>query len=99
MVFGNTALDLETGMLLCEGKTVRLSAKEFDVMRLLLRAGKRNLSKSAILSHVWGLESNAVENHVEVYVAILRKKLSSIGSTVRIVSIRGLGYHLEVNES
>ena len=97
MVFGNTALDLGTGILLCEGKSLRLSAKEFDVMRLLLQAGTRNLSKAAILSHVWGLESNAVENHVEVYVAILRKKLSSIGSTVRIVSLRGLGYHLEVN--
>jgi len=97
MVFGNTALDLSTGMLLCEGKSLRLSAKEFDVMRLLLQAGTRNLSKAAILSHVWGLESNAVENHVEVYVALLRKKLSSIGSTVRIVSLRGLGYHLEVN--
>ena len=96
MVFGNTSLDLGTGMLMCDGKTVRLSAKEFDVMRLLLQAGKRNLSKSAILSHIWGLESNAVENHVEVYVAILRKKLSSISSDVRIVSIRGLGYHLEV---
>ena len=67
-------------------------------MRLLLQSGKRNLSKSAILSHIWGLESNAVENHVEVYVAILRKKLSSIGSNVRIIAIRGLGYHLEVNE-
>lgn len=98
MVFGNTALDLSTGMLVCEGNTVRLSAKEFDVMRLLLQSGKRNLSKSAILSHIWGLESNAVENHVEVYVAILRKKLSSIASNVRIVSIRGLGYHLEVKE-
>ena len=98
MVFGNTVLDLGTSTLLCEGKTVRLSAKEFDVMRLLLQSGKRNLSKSAILSHIWGLESNAVENHVEVYVAILRKKLSSIGSDVRIVSIRGLGYHLEVKE-
>ena len=97
MVFGNTALDLGTGTLVCNGKTVRLSAKEFDVMRLLLQSGKRNLSKAAILSHVWGLESNAVENHVEVYVAILRKKLSSIGSDVRIASIRGLGYHLEVN--
>ena len=96
MVFGNTALDLGTGMLLCESNTVRLSAKEFDVMRLLLQSGKRNLSKTAILSHIWGLESNAVENHVEVYVAVLRKKLSSIGSDVRIVSIRGLGYHLEV---
>ena len=99
MVFGNTALDLGTGMLMAGGKTVRLSAKEFDVMRLLLQAGKRNLSKSAILSHIWGLESNAVENHVEVYVAILRKKLSSISSDVKIVSIRGLGYHLEVKDA
>ena len=98
MVFGNTSLDLGTSMLLCDGKTQRLSAKEFDVMRLLLQSGQRNLSKSAILSHVWGLESNAVENHVEVYVALLRKKLSSIGSTIRIVSLRGLGYHLEVKE-
>ena len=98
MVFGNTALDLETGTLLCDGKTVRLTAKEFDVMRLLLQSGKRNLSKSAIISYVWGLESNAVENHVEVYVAILRKRISSIGSNVKIVSIRGLGYHLEVKE-
>ena len=99
MVFGNTALDLETSTLLCDGKTVRLTAKEFDVMRLLLQSGKRNLSKSAIISYVWGLESNAVENHVEIYVAILRKRLSSIGSNVKIVSIRGLGYHLEVKES
>ena len=99
MVFGNTILDLSTSTLLCDGKTVRLSSREFDVMRLLLQAGKRNLSKSAILSRVWGLESNAVENHVEVYVAILRKRLSSIGSDVKIVSIRGLGYHLEVKKS
>ena len=99
MVFGNTVLDLGTGTLLCESKTVRLSAKEFAVMRLLLQSGRRNLSKMAILSYAWGLESDAVENHVEVYVAILRKKLSSIGSNVRIVSIRGMGYHLEVQES
>lgn len=99
MVFGNTILDLSTSTLLCDGKTVRLSAREFDVMRLLLQAGKRNLSKSAILSHVWGLESNAVENHVEVYVATLRKRLASIGSDVKIVSLRGLGYHLEVRNS
>ena len=99
MVFGNTALDLGTSMLMAGGKTVRLSAREFDGLRLLLQAGKRNLSKSAILSHIWGLESNAVENHVEVYVAILRKKLSSIGSDVKIVSIRGLGYHLEVKDA
>ena len=37
MVFGNTALDLATSMLICGEKSVRLSAKEFDVMRLLLQ--------------------------------------------------------------
>ena len=99
MVFGNTALDLGTGMLLCDGKSVRLSAKEFDVMRFLMQSGPRNISKSVILSRIWGLESDAVENHVEVYVAILRKKLSSIGSTIRIVAIRGMGYHLEVKDA
>ena len=98
VVFGDTVLDLDTGILLCEGKSVRLSAKEFDVMRLLLQSGPRNLSKATILSRIWGLESNAVENHVEVYVATLRKRLSSIGSSVRIVSIRGMGYHLEESE-
>ena len=77
---------------------MRLSAKEFDVMRFLLQSGHRNLSKEVLLSRVWGIDTNAVENHVEVYVAFLRKKLASIGSNVRIVSIRRLGYHLEVEQ-
>ena len=98
LTHGNTALELESGMLVCGDKRVRLSAREFDVMRHLLQAGSNNLSKEAILSRVWGYDSNAVENHVEVYVGFLRKKLSAIGSNVRIEAIRRLGYHLEVNE-
>ena len=85
-------------MLLCGEKKVRLSSREFDVMRLLLSSRERNLSKEVILSRVWGLESNAVENHVEVYVGFLRKKLQSIGSNLRIEAVRRLGYHLEVSE-
>lgn len=98
LVLGNTALDLSTGMLVCGENSVRLSAREFEVMRFLLRSGGRNLSKENILAKVWGFDSNAVENHVEVYVGFLRKKLRSIGSNVRIESIRRLGYHLEVEE-
>lgn len=95
---GNTALDLATGMLLCGGKKLRLSAREFDVMRMLMQSGERILSKEMILEKVWGFESNAVENHVEVYVGFLRKKLASIGSNVRIEAVRRMGYHLEVDE-
>ena len=94
---GNTALDLATGLLVCGERSVRLSAREFDVMRALLQAGSANLSKESILARVWGYDSNATENHVEVYVGFLRKKLASIGSDIRIVAIRRLGYHLEVD--
>ena len=97
--YGNTSLDLSSGTLICGEKKVRLSSREFDVMRLLLQSRDRNLSKEVILSRVWGLESNAVENHAEVYVGFLRKKLRSIGSNLRIEAVRRLGYHLEVTEA
>ena len=97
--FGNTSLDLATSTLLCDGKSLRLSAKEFDVMRMLMQQKEKNLSKEAILQKVWGFDSDAVENHVEVYVGFLRKKLHSIGSNVQIVAARRLGYHLELEEA
>ena len=98
MGFGNTILDLSTAVLSCAGKEIRLSAKEFDILRLLFQSGAGNLSKETILARVWGYDSDAVENHVEVYMGFLRKKLLSIGSNVRIEAIRRMGYHLEVAE-
>ncbi len=98
VAFGNTSLDLASAMLVRGEASVRLSAKEFDVMRCLLQAGGKNLSKEAILARVWGYDSDAVENHVEVYIGFLRKKLASIGSNIRIEAVRRLGYHLEVAE-
>ena len=98
LTLGNTSLDLASATLVCGANRVRLSAKEFDIMRFLLQSGGRNLSKEVILARVWGYDSDAVENHVEVYVGFLRKKLSSIGSNVHIETIRRLGCHLEVKE-
>ena len=98
VTFGNTSLDLASAMLVCGSERVRLSAKEFDIMRYLFQTGERNLSKEAILTRVWGYDSDAVENHVEVYIGFLRKKLASIGSDIRIEVVRRLGYHLEVKK-
>ena len=56
-------------------------------------------SHVVLLSRVWGFDSNAVENHVEVYVGFLRKKRKSIGSNVKIEALRRLGYHLEVEDA
>ena len=59
----------------CATPILMLSAREFDMMRFLLRTGHRNISKATLLSRVWGLESNAVENHEEVYVAMLQPSI------------------------
>ena len=88
---GNTELDLTTGILRAAQGEIRLSAREFDVMRFLLQSGSRNISKETLLQKVWGFDSNAVENHVEVYVGFLRKKLKAIGSDVKIEAVRRLG--------
>ena len=98
LVVGNTSLDLGSCTLNCGENTVRLSAKEFDVMRFMMQSKGTVLPKEMILSRCWGFESNAVENHVEVYVAMLRKKLSYIGSNVRIEAIRRLGYVMEAKD-
>ena len=99
MRFGNTRLDLSTSILSCGDKSIRLSDREFDMMRFLLQSREKNLSKEVLLVRIWGFESNATENNVEVYVGFLRKKLQSIGSNIRIEAIRRQGYHLEVDES
>jgi len=96
--FGNTSLDLSAAMLICGDNKIQLSAREFDIMRYLFQAGGRIISKEAILTKVWGYDSEAVENHVEVYISFLRKKLASIGSNIQIEAIRKLGYHLEVSK-
>ena len=93
--FGNTTLDLSSAVLASGEKEIRLSSREFEVMKLLLQYGEKNVTKEFILEKVWGYDSEAVENHVEVYIGFLRKKLKSIGSDIRIEAIRRLGYHLE----
>ena len=97
ITFGNTSLDLSSCMLVCGQNSIRLSAKEFEVMRFLMQSKDGIVPKEAILTKVWGYDSNAVENHVEVYVGFLRKKLQAVGSNIRIVAIRRLGYHLEAD--
>ena len=96
LCYGNTTLDLAAGTLSSGKERVRLSAREFDVMRLLMQTQDRNIPTEVLLARVWGYDSNAVENHVEVYVGFLRKKLRSIGSNLHIAAVRRLGYHLEV---
>lgn len=93
--FGNTSLDLDSSELVSGENALRLSSKEFQMMKLLLSEGKNNITKNTFLEKIWGFDSEATENNVEVYIGFLRKKLKALSSNIAIVASRGLGYHLE----
>ena len=88
-------LNLSTRCLGCAGRSVRLGFKEFDVLRLLMAAPRAVVPKEDIISKVWGIESDAEDNNVEVYISFLRKKLAFLGSGVSIATVRKVGYHLD----
>lgn len=93
--FGDLQLEQSTFQLTCQGRIVRLSRKEFDIMELLMRNQKNVTTKETLLLKVWGYESEAEDNNVEVYISFLRRKLKHLHSRVQIKTIRMVGYHLE----
>ena len=95
--FGDLLLDPKDARLknTGNGQEVRLGAKEYQLMELFLRNPAQILSRETLVERVWGLESDAEYNNLEVYMSFLRKKLSFIGSRMKLRASRGLGYSLE----
>ena len=96
--FADLTLDLTTHDLSCGEKKIHLSGKEFELMRMLMSASSRVISKQDLLTRVWGADAEASENSVEAYISFLRKKLAHVGSKVQITTLRMLGYRLELFE-
>lgn len=93
--FGGVKLDKSSFTLSCGERSVRLSRKEFDICELLMLNRNLVLTKENLLVKIWGYESDAEDNNVEVYISFLRKKLTHIRAKVRIRTIRMVGYCLE----
>lgn len=94
--FSDVSLNLSNYTLECLGHSINLGPKEFDIMKILLSNPSVIVPKEDILVKVWGTESDAEDNNVEVYISFLRKKLAHIKSNVQITTIRKIGYRLEV---
>lgn len=93
---GDLTLRLDVRCLIRGDESVRLGFKEFEVLRLLMANCRAVVPKEDIIVKVWGLESEAEDNNVEVYISFLRKKLAFLGSSVTIGTVRKVGYFLEV---
>ena len=94
--YGDLTLDKRAFTLSCGSRNVRLSRKEFDMMELLMLNRNVVLTKESLLVKIWGYESDAEDNNVEVYISFLRKKLDHLHSRVKIRTIRMVGYLLEL---
>ena len=94
--FGDLTLHMGTFLLECGPRSVRLSRREYDLMELLMRNGSQIVSKEQLILKVWGYDSAAEDNNVEVYISFLRRKLTHLQSTVKIKTLRMVGYCLEV---
>lgn len=93
--FADLNLNLSTYELSCKDKSIRLGLKEFRILEFFIRHGQHVVSKEELLEKVWGYDSDAEYNHVEVYISFLRKKILHIHSNVAIQTVRGVGYRLE----
>lgn len=92
--WGDLTLERATFTLQCGPREVRLSRREYDLMELLLRNGSQVVTKEQLLVKVWGYDSQAEDNNVEVYISFLRRKLAHLHSRVKIRTLRMLGYCL-----
>lgn len=93
--YGDIELNPATLKLSKGSKEVKLILKESELLEYLISRKNMTTSKEMIIEKIWGFDSEVVNNHVEVYISFLRKKLSFLGSEVSINTVRGVGYVLE----
>jgi len=97
LVAGRVAMDVERHEVTVAGKPVALSAKEFGVLHLLLRHQGKVVRRERLLNEVWGEDYFGDTRTLDTHIGWLRKKLEAEGG-IRIVTVRGIGYRLDLSE-
>ena len=98
LAFGNVVLARNELQLATKTNQVVLSPKEMKLMELFLSRPKVILSKETIINKIWGFDPDVEENRVEIYVSLLRKKLTLLEADIGIRTIRNAGYILQSKE-
>lgn len=94
LLCSDISLDTQTLTLSCGAESIVLTRKESELLEYLIIHKDIISSKELLIEKIWGFDSEAESNHVEVYVSFLRKKLRHIHSNLQIKAVRGVGYKL-----
>ena len=92
--FQDLVLDTSTRQASRHGRTISLTAKEYDLLELLLRHPRQVMTRETIFDRVWGYDFGGESNVLDVYIRYLRQKLESGGEPRLIFTVRGVGYVL-----
>lgn len=93
--WGNLRLDPSTYEVNYANKPLHLTPKEYSLLELLLRSGRRVLSRSVIIEHIWSLEAPPEEDTVKVHIRSLRQKLKAVGAPDNLIeTVHSMGYRL-----
>lgn len=92
--FGDIALNTSASTLVCGENSVRLSEKEFRILEYLIVNQGQILTREQLAVKIWGYDSEAEYNNVEVYLSFTRKKLNFVKAKTQIKAVRGIGYEL-----
>jgi DNA-binding response OmpR family regulator len=96
--WGDLSLDTNTCEVTYQDKILSLTPKEYRLLELFLRNGRRVFSRSVILDHLWSFEEPPTEDAVKTHIRTLRKKLKAVGAPKDLIeTVYGLGYRLKKN--
>lgn len=93
---GQVKFDLKSGQVTAGGTVLEIPARETGVLRALLLANGRVLSKTQLIDSLSSFEEDISENAIEQYVSRLRRRLADHGVSIRVA--RGLGYYLRTDD-
>lgn len=95
---GNLTLDSRDLKVAVAGRSVSVSPKEFSLLRLLASHAGATVDRATILEEIWDGTAHIDPNIVDQYISYLRRKIDTEASSVRIITVRGTGYSLELIE-
>jgi len=95
---GGVRIDMTRHEITCDGKELRLSRTEFELLRLLAENMGRVLPRTEMLESLWGSSAHINANILDQYVSYVRKKLDTVGAPLRIVNSRGIGFQLAADK-
>ena len=90
--YGDISLDTRSSTLSCtaNAQSIRLSEKEYRILEYLIANQGQILTREQLAMKIWGFDSDAEYNNVEVYLSFTRKKLSFVQAKTRIKAVRGI---------